>query len=154
MKKIMSFAILAFLMGGLVFNAAAQDTKAVKSSKKSSQSSMKFQKKAKMEKADKPGTVNYEQTLKDYEQAVELCLTQYNIIQKGAPKANSKNDASYKKAEQQYKHACAQIDSSIANAEKLKNVLEDARNKSLLDRTQVDRLNKANKKFLGLYAKD
>lgn len=154
MKKIMSFAFLAFLMGGLVFNTTAQDAKAVKNNKKNKQSSVTLQKKAKMEQAKKGTTINYEQTLKDYEQAVELCLTQYNIIQKGAPKANSKNDASYKKAEQQYKQACAQIDSSIANAEKLKNVLEDARNKSLLDRTQVDRLNKANKKFLGLYAKD
>ena len=79
----------------------------------------------------KPGKVEeLNKTLTEYEQAVDNCVSIYQMM-----KDNTQKGKDYTK----------EFDSSLAKAEKLKAQLEKLRLK--MNRTQVDRLNKANEKL-------
>lgn len=87
----MTFAIVAFLIGGLSLNANAQD-KAVKKSKAKVENQDEKQKKQEEKKATKDQTnkvVNYDQMLNDYEMNVDKYIEEYEKSLKGdAEKAN------------------------------------------------------------------
>lgn len=122
MKKVLTFVIMAFLMGGMVFNANAQDRKDTKKAKKETVSK-------KVVKED------WNKTLKEYEAAVDNCVSVFNKMQKDPGNKTLGNE----------------FNKALQKAETLKSKLENA--KAQLDRTQVDRLNKANKKLSVVYAK-
>ena len=90
-KLVMTFAIVAFLIGGLSLNANAQD-KAVKKSKAKVENQDEKQKKQEEKKATKDQTnkvVNYDQMLNDYEMNVDKYIEEYEKSLKGdAEKAN------------------------------------------------------------------
>lgn len=121
MKKILTLAIMAILLGGFAFNANAQEPLKGKSQTKKT-----------VVKTDVKGTLD--KTLKDYEQAVEKCLTLYYAKEKG-----DKND----------KTSLQEFQTSLTKAETLKKTLENS--KKDMDRTQVDRFNKASQKLLKVY---
>ena len=128
MKKMITFALMALLIGGFAYNANAQvattnqQKKAEKSEVKSEEPQVTNQKPGKVEELNK--------SLTEYEQAVDNCVSIYQMM-----RDNNKKDKDYTK----------EFDSSLAKAEKLKAQLEKYRLK--MDRTQVDRLNKANEKL-------
>lgn len=128
MKKLMTFAFMALLIGGFAYNANAQvatttqQKKVEKSEVKSEEPQVSNQKPGKVEELNK--------TLTEYEQAVDNCVSIYQMM-----KDNTQKGKDYTK----------EFDSSLAKAEKLKAQLEKYRLK--MDRTQVDRLNKANEKL-------
>ena len=81
----MTFAIVAFLIGGLSLNANAQD-KAVKKSKAKVENQDEKQKKQEEKKATKDQTnkvVNYDQMLNDYEMNVDKYIEEYEKSLKG-----------------------------------------------------------------------
>lgn len=118
--------MMALFLGGFAFNANAQI-----SVKKSNSKS-----KTVVAKDLQVTEENWEKVLSDYEQAVEKCLTVYNAMQKkdGPVRYNPKDFNRY-----------------LNNAESLRSKLDKAR--ASLNRTQVDRLNKASKKLSQLYKK-
>lgn len=124
----MTFAFMALLIGGFAYNANAQvattnqQKKAEKSEVKSEEPQVSNQKANKVEELDK--------SLTEYEQAVDNCVSIYQMMQN-----NNQKDKDYTK----------EFDSSLAKAEKLKGQLEKLRLK--MNRTQVNRLNKANEKL-------
>lgn len=119
---------MALLIGGFAYNANAQvatstqPKKVEKSEVKSEEPQVTNQKPGKVEELNK--------TLTEYEQAVDNCVSIYQMM-----KDNTQKGKDYTK----------EFDSSLAKAEKLKALLEKYRLK--MDRTQVDRLNKANEKL-------
>jgi len=138
MKKILTFAIMALLFGGLAFNANAQNKKPIKA-KKSAQTTQvakgaKGDAKTNERKA-KAKPVDYDKLIKDYEQAVDKCVSLYNALQ----------------IAENGKQAAKDFEQSLSKAENLKGQLEQA--KDQLNRTQVDRYNKANQKLLQVYKK-
>ena len=138
MKKILTFAIMALLFGGLAFNADAQNKKPIKT-KKSAQT-VQAAKGAKAdaktnERGAKAKPVDYDKMIKDYEQAVEKCVSLYNALQ----------------VVDNGKQGAKDFEQSLSKAENLKSQLEAA--KPQLNRTQVDRFNKANQKLLQVYKK-
>lgn len=124
----MTFAFMALLIGGFAYNANAQvattnqQKKAEKSEVKSEEPQVSNQKANKVEELDK--------SLTEFEQAVDNCVSIYQMMQN-----NNQKDKDYTK----------EFDSSLAKAEKLKGQLEKLRLK--MNRTQVNRLNKANEKL-------
>lgn len=125
MKKILTFAIMALLMGGFAFNANAQDRTA------------KPQKKAVIEKkADKPATTDMEKTLKQFEQAVDKCVSLHKALQNQGDNA---------------KNATKEFNAALAKAETLKSNIEKA--KDGMSRSQVDRFQKAVAKLSQVYIK-
>ena len=124
MKKIMTLAIIAFLMGGFCFNANAQDRKAQNTVKKEASTTKKAQK------------TDMEKTLKDFEQAVDKCVSLHKAMQ------NVDNTA---------KNSTKEFDTALAKAEKLKATLEKA--KDQLTRSQTDRFQKAVTKLSQVYIK-
>lgn len=123
MKKVLTFVIMAFLMGGIVCNANAQNRKDKKSAKKEAVTSKKVVKE------------DWNKTLKEYEVAVDNCVSVFNKLQKDQGNKTLGNE----------------FNRALQKAENLKSKLENA--KAQLDRTQVDRLNKANQKLSQVYAK-
>lgn len=125
MKKILTFVIMAFLMGGFVLSANAQNT-------------LNFKNKSKKAVVKNPQVTgeDWNKVLTDYENAVENCLNVYNAMQNkdNSIKANSDEFERY-----------------LNQAETLKNKLEKA--KASLNRTQVNRFNKATQKLSKVYQK-
>ena len=130
MKKILTFAILALLLGGLTVNANAQ-----KRTKSNAKETAAVAKKAGKE-------VDWEKTLKEYEAAVDQCVSVYKKVQKAQKEIKNENG---------YKDLVKQFNDSLAKAEGLKAQLEKVR--SELTRSQVNRFNKANKKLAKVYIK-
>lgn len=124
MKKILTLAIMAILLGGFAFNANAQKKTTKPDEKKSTTTVVK---------KDTQGETN-EKLLKDYESAVEQCLTMYNNSKNGNVKVDPKA-----------------FDKSLSTAENLKAQLEKVQKE--LSRKQVDRFNKATKKLSQVYKK-
>lgn len=110
---------MAILIGGFAFNASAQDKKTPAQEKKDVK------------------TENWDKVLKDYEQAVDKCVTIFQKMQK--------NDGTGKDLSKEF-------NTTLAKANNLKTKLENARDQ--LDRTQVDRLNKANQKLQQVHLKN
>ena len=136
MKKILTFAIMALLFGGLAFNANAQKPIKAKKSAKTVEAVKGAKADAKTtEKAVPNKTVDYDKLINDYEQAVDKCVSLYKSLQKVD---NGKQGAK-------------DFEQSLSKAENLKSQLEAA--KPQLNRTQVDRFNKANQKLLQVYKK-
>ena len=123
MKKIMTLAIVAFLLGGFCFNANAQERKA--------QNPVKKEASAKKAVTTKEGS---DKLVKEYEVAVEQCVNCYKEMQKGT---NTSKTGNFSKL--------------LAKAEDLKAKLE--KTKDQLDRTQLDRFNQATKKLSVVYTK-
>ena len=125
---------MALLIGGFAFNAGAQE-KTTKNSIKTSQKSVKQEvKQTKQTKKDVKGE-DWNKTLKEYEIAVDNCVSVYKKLQKDSGNKTLGNE----------------FTQALKKAENLKSKLEKAKNQ--LDRTQVDRLNKANQKLQQVYAK-
>ena len=136
MKKILTFAIMALLFGGLAFNANAQKPIKAKKSAKTVEAVKGAKADAKTnERGAKAKPVDYDKLIKDYEQAVEKCVSLYNAIQ----------------VTDNGKQGAKDFEQSLSKAENLKSQLEAA--KPQLNRTQVDRFNKANQKLLQVYKK-
>jgi hypothetical protein len=127
MKKFLTFVTMAILLGGFVFNANAQISMNGKKSNKGQ---------TVVAKDLQVTGENWEKVLTDFEQAVEKCLTVYNAMQKkdGPVRYNPKDFNKY-----------------LNRAETLRDKLDKA--KAELNRTQVDRFNKASKKLLQVYQK-
>ncbi len=127
MKKMITFVLMALLIGGFAYNANAQVTPkkqqqtAEKGTVKSDEAQVSSQNASKED-------IN--KTLTDYEQAVDKC---YSIYQK--MHNNTSKEKDYTK----------EFTNSLAQAEKLKNQLEKYRPQ--MNRTQINRLNKANEKL-------
>ena len=119
MKKILTFAIMALLLGGFAFNASAQKKTTATQNKENVQ-----------QKED------WDKTLKEYETAVDQCVTAFQKMQKDNGK-----DASVVK----------EFNNALDKAEKLKNKIEKA--KKELTRAQVNRFNKATQKLMQVYTK-
>lgn len=86
--------------------------------------------------AQRVNTVDWNKTISEFEEAVEKCVSLYQKMQKGG----SNNDA----VDKEYKN-------TLTTAENLKAKIE--KGKTELNRTQVDRYNKANAKLSQVYAK-
>lgn len=147
MKKIMTLAIMALFVCGLTINANAQDNrtatpdnskkteKAVKPKEPKATATVKNQKDAKTSAVQNAGKINsgktnaIDKTLKDFEAAVDKCVSLHNN-----PKVDPK-----------------EFQQSLTKAESLKGEIEKA--KPQMDRTQVDRFNKAVQKLSVVYAK-
>lgn len=182
MKKTLTLAIMALLMGGFVINANAQnkkiqvlDSKDMKNVTTSSNESTPTTKVVKTDgtvesfdpkaqgakntsagttninnnvnttgnrwqrvnnQAQRVNTVDWNKTISEFEEAVEKCVSLYQKMQKGG----SNNDA----VDKEYKN-------TLTTAENLKAKIE--KGKTELNRTQVDRYNKANAKLSQVYAK-
>ncbi len=124
MKKILTLAIVTFLLGGFCFNANAQERKDKTSVKKEATTAKKAIKTN--EGSDK--------LIKEYEVAVDQCVECYLAKQKGNQTTKEGN-----------------FDKLLAKAEDLKGKIE--KTKDALTKEQVDRFNKANKKLSVVYTK-
>lgn len=127
MKKFLTFAIVAFLLGGFAFNANAQDRKAQNQSKKQTVSSQKAN----------VGTVtkdSVEKMVKDYEKAVDKCISTYKATLKGDDTAKTAN-----------------FNKVLAETEALKAKLD--KSKDLLSKDQSDRVERATQKLAQVYKK-
>lgn len=124
MKKIMTLAIITFLLGGFCFNANAQDRKNQAPAKKEVSSAKKAIKTN--EGSDK--------LIKEYEVAVDQCIECYKANQKGDQKGKVGN-----------------FDKLLAKAEDLKGKIE--KTKDSLSKDQIERFNKATKKLSVVYTK-
>lgn len=141
MKKILTLAIVALLMGGFALNADAQNRKAAKPVKKEAVSTKKKvatvettnAAQSKATQTQKVASDENEKLIKTYEQAVDKCLEVYKAIQKGE---NAKN---------------TNFDKLLANAEELKAKIE--KSKDSLTEKQADRFKKANSKLMQVYTK-
>ena len=123
MKKIMTLAIVAFLLGGFCFNANAQERKAQTPAKKEAS--------AKKAVSTKEGS---DKLVKEYEVAVDQCVSCYQAMQKGDKTSKTGN-----------------FTKLLAKAEDLKGKLE--KTKDQLNRSQLDRYNKATQKLSVVYTK-
>lgn len=121
MKKILTFAVMAFLLGAFTVNVNAQD----KTSKPKNQAKTEVQQ-----------TEDWNKVISEFESAVDKCVTAYQKMQKSGGK-----DAS----------AVKEFNSTLDRVEKIKTKIEKAKNQ--LDRTQVNRYNKACQKLAQVYAK-
>ena len=128
MKKMITFALMALLIGGFAYNANAQVATTNQQKKVEKREVKSEEPQVSNQKADNGEELN--KSLTEYEQAVDNCVSIYQMM-----RDNNKKDKDYTK----------EFDSSLAKAEKLTGQLEKYRLK--MDRTQVDRLNKANEKL-------
>ena len=133
----MTFAIMALLFGGFAFNANAQKPADKTSDAQTVEAKATGKNDTKAdENASKTKTKNWDKVLKDYEKAVEQCITLYNASQD---------------KENLTKYDPKKFDKWLTKAENLKSQLEKAKDE--LNRTQVDRFNKATEKLAKVYAK-
>ena len=123
MKKILTLAIMAILLGGFAFNANAQERTTKPNEKKTTTTVKK----------DTKGDTT-EKLLKEYENAVEQCVTLYNQMKKQDAKVDKKT-----------------FDKALSTAESLKARIDQ--NQKDLSRKQMERFNKATKKLSQVYAK-
>ncbi|MBO6024407.1 MAG: hypothetical protein J6P83_06085 [Bacteroidales bacterium] len=124
-KLVMTFAIVAFLIGGLTINASAQ----VKAAKQDNKSTKQAKTEQKVEsKAVTGKEVNYDQVIKDYEKNVDSFIKAYEKFLKDGSDENKKVFESYRDA-----------------ALKLEGQLDKAKDK--LNRTQVDNFKKIKARF-------
>ena len=131
MKKfIMSFAVIAFLIGGLTVNANAQSLK-----KSSSSKAKKENVNAKKEQTKK---VDWEKTLKDYEKAVDDCLNLYQAMNAKDSKGKTVDPKEF--------------NTKLAKAEGLRSKLENGLKN--LNRSQTSRFNSATQKLTKVYEKN
>ena len=135
MKKFFTFAIMALLIGGFAFNASAQDKKASNSIKTSKKTVKQEVQQTQQPKKEAKGE-DWNKVLKEYEQAVDNCVKIYQKMQKSGVSG---------------KDVSKEFNAALTKAENLKKKIEGA--KASLDRTQVDRFNKANQKLQQVYAK-
>lgn len=169
MKKILTFAIMALLMGGLTFNATAQDRTA------QGQEKVKTEKTKVAKKTKETKTVNAGKDTKEVKTstAVKTSKNTNEVAPKTtAPKTVAKTD--WNKTLTEYEQAvdkCVKSfqdllkpkkDASGKDVTKIFNeALEKAENlkakinkaKGELDRTQADRFDKANTKLQQVYVK-
>ena len=124
MKKIMTLAIITFLLGGFCFNANAQERKDQTSVKKEASTAKKAIKTN--EGSDK--------LIKEYEVAVDQCVECYLAKQKGNQTTKESN-----------------FDKLLAKAEDLKAKIE--KSKEDLNKDQADRFAKATAKLMQVYTK-
>lgn len=124
MKKILTFAIMALLMGGFAFNANAQDRTAKPAEKKA----------AVAKKGIK--ATDMEKSLKQFEEAVDKCVSLHKALKNQGDNA---------------KNGTKEFDTALAKAETLKGNIEKA--KDQLSRSQVDRFQKAVAKLSQVYIK-
>ena len=124
MKKIMTLAIITFLLGGFCFNANAQERKDQTSVKKEASTAKKAIKTN--EGSDK--------LIKDYVVAVDQCVECYLAKQDGKQTNKVGN-----------------FDKLLAKAEDLKGKIE--KTKDSLTKDQIARYNKATKKLSVVYTK-
>lgn len=129
MKKILTFAVAALLLGGFVFNANAQTP--LKTSKTQKATVTLNNNNSKI------STVNPDQLIKEYENAVEQCLVIFDAI-------NNK-DASVKGANPK------EFNRVLKDAETKRGTIEKI--KVSLNRTQSERFDRANKKLSRVYQK-
>lgn len=123
MKKILTLAIMAILLGGFAFNANAQERTTKPNEKKTTTTVKK----------DTKGDTT-EKLLKEYENAVEQCVTLYNQMKKQSAKVDQKT-----------------FDKALSTAESLKARID--KNQKDLSRKQMERFNKATQKLSQVYAK-
>ena len=149
MKKIMTLAIMALFIGGLTFSANAQiktnRTTAPKQEtvKKADKPNALTSEKKEAAKAEKQAveqkelekkqikSEDWNKQIKEFETVVDKCVSAYEKIQKNNDKS-SKNDSK-------------EFDTYLQKAQNLKAKIE--KGKPALDRTQVDRYNKACEKL-------
>ena len=124
MKKILTLAIVTFLLGGFCFNANAQERKNQAPVKKEVTTAKKVIKTN--EGSDK--------LIKDYELAVDQCVECYQAKQ-NSTQANKVGN----------------FDKLLAKAEDLKGKIE--KTKDSLSKEQIERFNKATKKLSVVYTK-
>ena len=143
MKKILTLAIMALFVCGLTINANAQGNdrtatpdnskkteKAVKPKEPKASATVKTEKKGTAPAIQNAGKTNtIDKTLKEFEAAVDKCVALFNN-----PKVDPK-----------------EYQQSLTKAESLKSEVEKA--KPQMDRTQVDRFNKAVQKLSVVYKK-
>lgn len=120
---------MALLVGGLAFSASAQNKVSTKKNVKQEV------KQTQQVKKDVKGE-DWDKVIKEYEMAVENCVTLYQKMQK--------NDGTGKDLSKEFNTA-------VNKAENLKKKIEAA--KDGLTRKQVDRFNKASQKLQQIYAK-
>ena len=124
-KLVMTFAIVAFLIGGLTINASAQ----VNTAKQAAKSATKATTEKKVEsKAVTGQEVNYDQLIKDYEKNVDSFIKAYEKFLK-----DGSDDS--KKAYESYRDAALTLEGQLDKA------------KDKLNRTQVDNFKKIKAKF-------
>ena len=133
MKKTLIFAMLALLLGSFSLKANAQNDTYKKIENAVGGTSFK----ANAQERTTTNVVNVQKTdynhlIKEYEEAVDECVSLYNEL---------RTVDNGKKAKE--------FEPSLTKAENLKSQLEKA--KPQLNRTQVDRFNKANQKLLQVY---
>ncbi len=169
MKKILTFAIMALLMGGLTFNATAQDRTA------QGQEKVKTEKTKVAKKTKETKTVNAGKDTKEVKTstAVKTSKNTNEVAPKTtAPKTVAKTD--WNKTLTEYEQAVDKCVKSFQDLQKPKKdasgkdvtkifneALEKAENlkakinkaKGELDRTQADRFDKANAKLQQVYVK-
>ena len=125
-KLVMTFAIVAFLIGGLTINASAQVKTAKQDNKSTKQA--KTEQKVDSKAAAEKDVVNYDQMLKDYEKNVDSFIKAYEKFLK-----DGSDDS--KKAYESYRDAALKLEGQLDNA------------KDKLNRTQVDNFKKIKAKF-------
>jgi uncharacterized coiled-coil DUF342 family protein len=113
MKKIMTFAVLAFLMGGLAINVNAQDKKPVKKTKTQVETTQNTSEKAPKVQED------FDQLIKDYSNNVTNYINEYK-------KFTSGDNASGKNMCEKYKQAALKIEAKIDPS---KDKLDDSQKK-------------------------
>ena len=126
MKKILTFAIMAILLGGFTVNANAQKTMKFKANEKN--------KKVVLQEIKNDKGENWDKVLDEYDVAVDKCLNLYDALQK--------KDSGAKASEKDFNKALSQ-------AEALRDKINKA--KDTLTRSQVNRFNTASKKLLRVY---
>lgn len=125
----MSFAVIAFLIGGLTINANAQSVK--KAAAKEKKETVSPKKEKSTTKAD------WDKTIKEYEQAVETCLNLYQAMNQKESKG--------------VKVDVKEFNASLTTAETLKTKIE--KGKKELTRVQTSRFNTATQKLSKVYEK-
>jgi len=172
MKKILTFAIMALLMGGLTFNATAQDRTAQGQEKVKTEKT-KVAKKTKETKTVNAGKDTKEvKTSKAVKTSKETKSSNEVAPKTTAPKTVAKTD--WNKTLTEYEQAVDKCVKSFQDLQKPKKdasgkdvtkifneALEKAENlkakinkaKGELDRTQADRFDKANTKLQQVYVK-
>ena len=130
----MIFAFMALFLG-FAFNVKAQDARTATAPERADdvRATPATDNRTPVGRDDARTNVDWDKTIKDYEQAVEQCVTLFKTMQ-----SNEKAD---RKA----------FDESLKKAEELKAKIENA--KSQLNRTQVKRFENANKKLEQVYKK-
>lgn len=140
MKKILTLAVMALLLGGLSFSANAQvkvsKSKDAKTAKTATVKKDSAKKEAVKKDAGTTKKVDWNKELKSFEQAVDQCLTLFKSVQETGGK-DEKIVKNYNAA--------------LEKAENLKTKIDKA--KKELDRTQADRFNKACQKLSQVYTK-